>query len=314
MKKSICIFTLMLLGSIILIGCSQKAQNENILAKFDKQVITLEELDKEISELPEWQQDKYKAREGKEEYLTLMAESRMVLQYAKEKKLYDDPEIIRQTQEYKEQLMSEELEKREVEDKVKVGEPDIVMHYEANKADYIDPEKVTVTEVTLEDEEKAKDIHKRVTEDGEDFTALAKEMSDNRESIGPGQGNEGKATFTKDSYSQSREFVEGSFAIEIGQITYIVQPMDDKSYYMIVRLDERVPETQKGLSEVRDRIERTVEREKKEELRDKWIEDLKSQKKVQLFTDKIPETPKEEAEEIEEEQETPESTEEIESE
>ncbi|MBM3283340.1 hypothetical protein FJY90_03730 [Candidatus Gottesmanbacteria bacterium] len=296
MSKTVYILFLLILVSTFLAGCSQAAKDKNILAMFDKQVITLEELEKEISELPEWQRDKYKDKAGKEEYLTLMAESRMVLQYANEAKLEKDPEIIRQTKEYEDELMVEELTKRNVDDKVKIIETDIAMYYDENKDDYVEPERIAVTEISLEDEAKSNEIYKRVTEEGEDFTDLAKDMSTKRESVGPGQGNEGKVTFSRDSYSQARDFVEKSFDLEIGKMTQIVQPIGEKTYYMIVRLDERIPQRQQELDEVRDRIQRIVEDKKKEELKKNWIDEIKTKKNLQVFADKIPETPKEELE------------------
>lgn len=300
MKKAVYIFSLMFLGLTVLMGCAQKAQEGTILAEFDKGSITLEELDKKISELPEWKQDKYKDKTGKEEYLNEVLENRLILQVAIEKGMDSDPKIIKQTQEYKDQLVVKEIVKREIDDKVKVGEPDIAMYYEAHKADYVEPEKVAVTEITLEDEAKANDIFKRVTEGGEDYTNLAKEMSDKAESVGPGQGNVGKTTFSKDSFSQAREFVEKSFALEPGQIIQVTQPMGEKTYYMIVRLDERIPEKQLLLDEVKDRIQSIVEREKKKELMNKWLDDLKAKKKFRLFADRITEPPKEEEKAVEE--------------
>ena len=309
------IFSLMVLGSIIFMGCSQKAQEGTILAQFDRQVVTLEELEKDISEFPEWKQSRYQDKESKEEYLNEVVEKKLISLAAIDKGLDRDPKIIRQSEEYKDQLVVKEIVKREVDDKVKVEESDIVAYYEANKADYVEPEKVTVTEITFEDEEKAEEVYKRITEGGEDFTALAKDLSDKRESVGPGQGNEGKATFSKDSFSQAKEFVEKSFSLEIGEMARIVQLIGERTYYMIFRLDERIPERQQELSEVRDRIENLVEREKKKELMNTWLEDLKAKRKFQIFADRIPEIPEEEAEdevseeEVETEQETNEADE-----
>lgn len=288
MRKAITL-TIIFLTFCFLSGCAQKIDQASVIAKFDKQAVMAEELEKEISELPEWQQDKYKDQAGREEYLTLMAESRMLLQVANERGLDKDSEIVKQTKEYKDQLMVKELVKREVDDKVVVGDPDIHMYYEAHKADYVEPEKVTVTEITLEDESKAKETLEKI-KGGADFTALAKEMSDKAESVGPGQRNEGKVTFTKDSFSQAKLFVDTTFSLQLGQITddIIVQPIGDKTYYMIFRLDEHKPERQQELSEVESSVRSSAEREKKKEMMDKWLVDLKTQKKFQLFPERLP--------------------------
>ncbi len=275
--------------SCIFVGCSQKAPQGNVLAEFDKQVVTLEELEQEISELPEWKQKNYKDQAGRAEYLTLMAESRMLLQVANEKGLNKDPEIVKQTREYRDQLVVKELVKREVDDKVKVSDDLVTKYYADHKDEYVDPEKVSVTEVTVEDEEKAKEIMEKI-KGGADFTALAKEMSDKAESVGPGQRSEGKVTFSQDSYSSAREFVDTAFGLEVGDVSnIIVQPIGEKTYYMIVRLDERIPSRQKELSEVESRIRRAVEKDEKKQIMDKWLATIKVEKGFQLYPDRLPE-------------------------
>jgi peptidyl-prolyl cis-trans isomerase C len=298
---------MILISSCIFVGCSAKAQQENVLAEFDKQVVTLEELEQEISELPEWKQKNYKDQAGREEYLTLMAESRMLLQVANEKGLNKDPEIVKQTREYRDQLVVKELVKREVDDKVSVTDDLVSKYYEDHKDEYVEPEKVSVTEITLEDEEKAKEIMEKI-KGGADFTELAKELSDKAESVGPGQRSEGKVTFSEDSYSSAREFVETAFGLEAGDISnIIVQPIGEKTYYMIVRLDERIPSRQKELSEVESRIRRAVEKDEKKAIMDKWLETIKTEKEFQLYPDRLPEVVEEE--EAKEEEEKAESEE-----
>ena len=301
MKRTISVITIsLILGlSIFLGGCSQKVQQENVLAEFKDQVITVDELEKEISELPEWKQSTYKDQAGREEYLTLMAESRMLLQVAAENGLHKDPEIVKQTSEYRDQLMVKELVKREVDDKISVTDIDLRKYYEEHKTDYVEPEKVTVTEITVKDEEKAKEIMDKI-KGGADFTELAKEMDAKGESSGPGQGNEGKARpFSRDSYSSAQEFVNTAFSLEVGGISdIIVQPIRDETYYMIVRLDERSPSRQQEFSEVEDRISKIVEKEKKKERMDKWLETLKVESKFYIHPDRIPEPV--EAEKVEE--------------
>lgn len=305
MKKSISLTVVFLIFGFaaFLGGCGQKTTpiEATILAEYDSKVVTLDELEQEISELPEYKQSKYKDKAGREEYLTLMAESRMLLQVANEKGLGRDAEIVKQTQEYKDQLMVKELVKREVEDKVKVADADLGKYYEEHKAEYIDPEKVVVTEVTVTDEEKAKEVLKRI-QDGEDFTELAKEMDAKRESLGPGQGNEGKTRpFSRDSYSSAQNFVEVAFGLQVGEISdIIVQPLRDETYYMIVRLDERIPERQKEFSEVEQKIRRTVEKQVKSDLMDRWLKGLKVEERFRLYPDRIPEPVEPAAEEVKE--------------
>lgn len=295
MKKSILfgLVSLIIIMPLLVVGCGQKASKEVILASFDKQVVTANELEKEISELPEWKQDKYKDESGRSEYLTLMAESRMILGVAKERKLDKNQQILNEVKTFQEELMRDELNKREVDDKVKVSDLDVEKYYAENKANYVDPDRIVVTEVTLKDEEKAKEAMDKINA-GEDFTELAKAIDSKGESFGPGQGNGGKTRpFSRDSYSSAKEFVDKAFALKPGEICkdIIIQPLGEDTFYMIVRQDEFMPSKQKELSEVKDDAKRSVEKDMKETRKKSWIDQLKEEKKVEIFADKIPSDP-----------------------
>ncbi|HGE71206.1 TPA: hypothetical protein ENX78_10250 [Candidatus Poribacteria bacterium] len=292
MRKSILLVSMFVLFLVIVSGCSQKVNDKNILASFDKQVILADELDKEISELPEWKQDKYKDQAGREEYLTLMAESRMILQIAKERKLEKHPTVVKELKEFQDQIMRDKLIEMEVDNKVKVTDGDIEKYYAENKDKYVEPDMVVVTEITQKDEEKAKAVLEKIKA-GADFTELAKEMDSKGESYGPGSRNGGKtAPFSRDSYSSAREFVEKAFSMEVGEISdIIVQPLGQETYYMIIRLDEKIPSRQKELSEVKDSVKSTVESEMKDARKAQFVEELKKKMKVQAFPERIPPTP-----------------------
>ena len=301
----------LLLGlSYIFGGCSQKVQQENLLAEFGDQAVTLDEFQKEMSELSDREKRKYEGQEGLAEYLTLMAESRMLLEVASEKGMDKDKAIVEQVEEYKDQLIVKELVKREVDDKVNVADAHLVTYYDGHKDDYIEPEKVVVTEITLQDEEKAKEALEEI-KGGANFAELAKEMDETGESSGPGQGNGGKTRpLSRDSFRSAQEFVEAAFALEVDQISdIIVQPMGETTYYMIVRLEERTPSRQKEFSEVKSKIERIVQKEQKKGQMDRWLETLKAEKKFKLYPEKIP-APAEPEEEKEAAEEAVEETEE----
>ena len=306
MKKSILLLPMIAILAflVLLSGCSQKMDDKSILASFDKQVIKANELDKEIAELPEWKQDKYKDQTGREEYLTLMAESRMILDVASKRKLEKNPEVIKQLKEFQDQVMRDELTKQEVDSKVKVSDGDIEKYYAENKAKYVEPDKIVTTDITLKDEAKAKEVMEKLKA-GADFTELAKEMDAKKESMGPGSGNGGKTTLTKDSFSSAKNFVDKAFSMNIGEISdTITQPMGPDTYYMIIRLDEKIPSRQKELSEVRDDIKSTAESEAKDARKVQFFNELRKAMKVETFADRIPPTPEVKEEAKKEGQET----------
>jgi len=297
-------------------GKEVKTTEGTVLAEFDwngeHHAVTLEEMEQEISELPEYKRDDYEGKEGMEEYLTLMAESRMLLFLATDKKLDEDPEILKKVDEYLHQLMVEKITETEVDNKVKWTEEELKQYYEEHKKeDYIDPEQVKVTCVTADDEERAQELMNEI-KGGKDIAEVATELSEKRENVGPGGGNNGDTGFfSRNSYSVAKDFVEMAFAMEIGEMTNEVLEQDVEgpdgttTYHMIFRKEDHKQERQKEFTEedVRKDVEREVERAKRDKLMNEWVNSLKANAKLQLYLDKVVGEP-EEAEQVEEEPKT----------
>ena len=294
--------------SISLNGCGGKAGAEGtVIAEFEwdgKHQITLEEMLQEISELPSYKQPQYQEAEGGyEEYMNLMAESRLILCLAKDKKLNEDPVVLKKVQDYYHELLVDRITEIEVEEKIKLTEEDYQAYYEENKGDYLVPEKVRLTCITLQNEERANEVFQRI-KDGEDIAELAKELAANGELIGPGSNNEipGDTDFFDDTmYSRrAKPFSDAAFELEVGQMNEEILhiELDGEHYYLIFRKEEVQPERQQTLEEnsVRRNVERHVENQRREELMTDWLIRLHEQANVQTFADRIPDTPEPEEE------------------
>lgn len=294
--------------SIALNGCGGKAGAEGtVIAEFEwngKHQITLEEMLQEISELPTYKQQQYQEAEGGyEEYMNLMAESRLILCLAKDRKLDEDSEILKKVQDYYHELLVNRITEVEVDQKLKPTEEDYRIYYEENKGDYVDPEKVRLTCITLTNEERANEAFQRI-KDGEDIIAVAAELSANGELVGPGSTSENPGDtefFDRSTYSRrAKAFSDAAFALEIGQMNDEILhiELDEENYYLISRKEEYQPERQRTLDEtsVQRNVERHVDNQKREELMTDWLIRLHEQAKVTTFADRIPDTPQPEEE------------------
>ena len=292
--------------SIALNGCGGKAGAEGtVIAEFEwdgKHQITLEEMLQEISELPSYKQPQYQEAEGGyEEYMNLMAESRLILCLAKDRKLDQDPEVMKKVQDYYHELLVDKITEMEVDQKLKPTEEDYRLYYEENRSDYVVPEQVRLTCITLMNEERSKEVFQRI-KDGEDIAALAAELHENGELIGPGSNNEipGDTDFFDDTvYSRrAKPFSDAAFAMEVGQMNEEILhiELDGEHYYLIFRKEGVQPERQQTLDEqsVRRNVERHVENQKREELMTDWLIRLHEQAQVKTFADRIPDPPAEE--------------------
>jgi len=268
--------------------------------------ITLEEIDKEISEMPVYRRDRYKKKENKEEYLKDKVEEKLKIHAAENAGLDKDAEITEKVEEYLHQLMIEKLAEQEIDDKVQVLEDEMKQYYEEHKSEYVEPEKVRLTAITVTDEQRAKEIFERIQE-GEDIAKVATELSEMQENVGPGGSNNGDTDFFDlESYSWAEEFYKAVSELEVGQITpeIVVQEVRDSPNYMIFRKEEIKPERQQEFDEVKDDIEYEVRKENRKKRLNEWIDGLRAKTNFKLYPERIPVPPK-----VEEEEKAPTETE-----
>ena len=300
-------------------SCGDKAVGADgtVIAEFEwngKQHITLEEMMQEISELPEYKQRQYQDKEGLETYMLLMAESRLILNLARDEKLNEDSEILKKVQDYLHELMVKRITAQEVDGKLALTEQDFLEYYETHKEDYVRPAQVRLTCITVVNKERADETYAQIKE-GKDLAELAQELSDKGELVGPGANpaSPGDTDYiSRDSFPSGTEpFLDAAFGAEIGTLHDGVIEVDvqGQKYYMIFRKDEARDAYQKPFEEedVRKNVERKVEREKRQALMDEWINQLRERAEVKTYIDRIPEAPSEEepAEEQPEAEEIP---------
>lgn len=282
-------------------SCADKAISADgtVIAEFEwdgKQRITLEEMMQEISELPDYKQRQYQDKKGLEEYMTLMAESRLILCLAKDKKLNEDPEILKKVQDYLKDLMVDRITEQEVDAKLILTENDYLAFYEANKADYVRPEQVKLMCITLQDKARADEVFKELKA-GKDIAVAAQELSDRGELVGPGANPAAPGDtdyISRNSYPPGTEpFMDAAFKAELDVLhpsVVEVEVQGEKFYMMFVKMEAR-DEFQRPFSEeaVRKSVVRKAERERRDALMEAWLLQLRERAEVKTFIDRIPE-------------------------
>ena len=309
-KLRLPVVPLLLLGILatypIFYGCGDKAigADGTVIAEFEwngKQHITLEEMMQEISELPEYKQRQYQDKEGLETYMLLMAESRLILNLARDHKLNEDPEILKKVQDYLYELMVKRITTQEVDDKLTLSDADYMAYYEAHKEDYVRPAQVRLLCITLINKERADEVSAEIKA-GKDITEAAQELSDRGELVGPGANASSPGDtdyFSRDSYPPGTEpFLDAAFSAEIGQVhnDVIEVEVQGQKYFMMFRKDEARDEYQKPFEDedVHKSVIRKADREKREALMTEWISNLRERAEVKTYIDRIPEAEAEE--------------------
>ena len=270
-----------------------------VIAEFEwdgKHQITLEDMMQELGELLEYKREDYKDKAGLEKYMHLMAESRVMVYLARDRKFDEDPEILKATQDHLNELLVDRITQLEVDEKLNLTEEDYRRYYESNTAKYTEPEQVRLTCVTVRSERLAKEAFQQIR-DGRDIAEVAKELSDRGTLAGYGPGTNisdpGVATFHRDSYPPAAaHFVEAAFALEVGQThdEIVKVELEGKKFYMIFRKEELIPARLKSFDEkrVHRSAERYTEYETRQQMLKDWIDGLYERANLQIYTDRIP--------------------------
>ena len=293
----------------LLTGCGDKAigADGTVIATYEwdgkPHHITLEEMQQEISELPEYKQRQYQDKEGLETYMLLMAESRLILSLARDQKLNEDPGILKKVQDYLHELMVKKITAQEVDDKLALTEDDYLRYYEAHKEDYVRPAQVRLLCITLTDKARADEVFAEIKA-GKDIAQAAQELSDRGELVGPGANpaSPGDTDYiSRSAFPEGTEpFLDAAFAAEIGALHdgVIEVEVQTQKYFMMFRKDEARDAYQKPFEEedVRKNVVRKVEREKRKTLMTEWVAQLRDSAEVKTYNDRIPETEEETSE------------------
>ena len=266
-------------------------------------LISLADLKAAIGKLPPHRQEKYNNRKSKTQYLDELIAEKLKLLAAIEKEFDKDEEFLKKAEDYKHQLMVERLTENEVDKKISYTEEDIKQYYEANKDEYIEEPEVQATCIALLDEDRAQEVLAKI-KGGRDIVEMAKELWDVGELEGPGVNEEepGRTRlFSRDESNDWKELIDALFEMEIGEMTQEVFETDvrDRTNFMIFRKRDHRPERQKALDEVRSRVERQVEREKKRQRIKGWVEAFTTEGKLKTYPERISEPPPDEESEEE---------------
>lgn len=308
MKKTIIVFAIVTATCLLTWQFVQSAHHEQpasmesqvILAEFtwngEPHQISLADLNAAIAELPVYRQQNYESRADKAEYLGEMIEEKLKILRAADEGFDKLPEHLKKLEEYTHQLMIEKLTETEVDAKVTYTDEELMAHYQENLSEYIEPAKVRATCITLDDEDLANETLDAILA-GKDIVERAKELSDaGKLASGPGTNRDEPGNtylFSEAASAQWEEFINAAFAQEIGEITDTVfeTEVGEKTFYLIFRKEEHHPERQKEFAEVKDDIQREVERNKKRIRMNEWVEEISAHGKLQTFPENIPALP-----------------------
>ena len=296
-------------------SCSEQvnAVNRAIIAEYEwggRQRITFEEMMQEINQLPEHKQRQYQDKEGLQSYMMLMAESRLILCLARDRKLNEDPEILKKVrddfsglpdtpgdrkkwEDYTHQLMIKKMVEMEVDAKIRYTDGDLKAYYEEHKSDYVTEARVRATCITLNDGDFANEVLDAIKA-GKDIVEMAKELMEaGKLADGPGTNQDDPGNtylFSRTASLRWSEFINAVFDLEIGEMTDVVfeTEVNDGTYYLIFRKEEYQPVRNQTFIDVKRDIEQIVRQNKTRTRINEWIAELSEKAKLKTYPENIP--------------------------
>ena len=318
MKRFSGISLILLLVFTALLFCATwnkqaKSADQIVIAEFEwggKHQITFEEMMREINELPEHKQRQYENKEQLERYMRLMAESRLILCLARDRKLNEDPEILQKvrdhfsgfpdTSEYREeredythQLMVEKMVEMEVDGKIRYTDEDLKAYYEEHKNDYVSEAKVRATCITVNDEDFANEILDAIKA-RKDIIEMAKELAEaGKLANGPGTNQDDPGNtylFSRTASSRWSKFINAVFDMEVGEMTDVVfeTTVNEETYYLIFQKEEYQPARNQAFIDVKRDIEQIVKQNKQRTRIIDWIAELSEKARLKTYPRNIP--------------------------
>jgi len=241
---------------------------ETILASFGGQTITLGEFNQLWEEVPE----DYKLELDKSMALDQMISEKLLIQEAKNMGLEEDSDVLEQIKKITEQILVQVLIEREILDKIKINDEEILEYYEQNKDSFTEKEQVYLYNILLETEEEAQNVLEQLKAGG-DFSEIAKEKS-----TGPSAAQGGDLGYLAKG-TIILEIEEVIFALELEELSEVIKT--DFGFH-ILKITEKKPESVTSLEEVKEDIIQTLLPDKQKEAFENLIEELKGKAEIEI--------------------------------
>jgi parvulin-like peptidyl-prolyl isomerase len=190
---------------------------------------------------------------------------------AKQRKIQDYPEIVKQITHFSDSKLVELFDKYEIKEKIELRPEEIEAYYEANKTSYLEPKKIQLWEIAIKDSASAQEVYQKTSNQSSDFEALAKKYTEKLKM------KDQNGYMGYQSASSPRKVVRE--AIQAGENS-IIGPIFENPYYYIVKTGKIQPELQKSFEEVKSIVSVDAKRDKERALRESITQSLRNEYEI----------------------------------
>ena len=243
------------------------------LARINDRVITLEEFEQEMGQLPPYYKTLMFSEEGRKRFLQEFINAALLLQEGKKKGLDKDKAVLAKIELFKKGLIIDTLVGELYQGKDEVGDKEVETYYRENKKQFFLGERVRVRHIVVKTMPEAQEIKRRLDR-GEDFITLVRKYS-----ISPSREEDGDVGYIERG-KVGKEFEQAAFALKRqGELSNIVKTTLG---YHIIRLEDRKQPQNLTFSEVQENISRFLREKKRKEILDAHLQELRKEAQISI--------------------------------
>ena len=149
-----------LIAAWVFLLCGSVRCEDKVLARVGDEVITLEEFNKRISQIPPFFRQRLNTYKGKKEFLKRLIETKLFLKEALRLNLDKDPDVKARIEYLREQILANEYIKRQLKN-INIKEEELRAYYDKHKKEFFQKEAVKLRYSVFKTEKEAKEALKK---------------------------------------------------------------------------------------------------------------------------------------------------------
>jgi peptidyl-prolyl cis-trans isomerase C len=269
------VMAVLFIGVFLFTGCEKAkvaapASGKDVVATVGNEVITLKDVDERIAKLPAYYQNVIKGR--KKELVEDMVLEKLFYDEARKKGVQNDKEVKEMVEEAQKRIVISKFIRDAVENQAAVSDKEAQDYYNIHKDEFSLPERWRASHILVKTEGEAKAILDELA-GGKSFEDLAKEKS--QDASAQKGGDLGYFT----TGQMVPEFEKAVAKMEVGQPGEIVQTQFG---YHIIKVTDKKDAQAQEFKDVAAKVKNDLLLNKKRNLFDKMVEDLKAKSNVKI--------------------------------
>jgi peptidyl-prolyl cis-trans isomerase C len=277
MKRFLLVPITLIIALVFIASCAKEGEKKNVVVKIDSAVLTQEDVQAEMSALPEMAKEFFQGPEGTARFVDELVKKELLYIEAKNRGLDKNKDFQKKVEEFKKITLINQILEKEIESAAKITDKDIKDYYDKHKEDFMVNTQVRLSHIVVKAEDDAKKVYERLKK-GEDFAKVASEVSLDKASAKAG-GDIGN--FKRGDMKPEMEDV--AFRLKKGEISMPIKLKDGVHIIKVTDAKGSILEFDK----VKGLIGQRMAAEKQRESFDKFIENLKKKHKIEINKDAL---------------------------